>query len=231
MEAFFPVLIFALAVLIFIVFGAISYLQAEGRRKLLAQWAQSRGLRFQAAYDYGADARFPGFNGLQRGRGHYAYNIATGSIDRRSVHAFDYHYQTESTDSKGRRTTHHHYFSAVVVTTNLALKPLSIRTEGLLDKFAAFFGFEDINFESTEFSKAFCVKSPDRRWAFDVLPQATMELLLESPRFILEFQGCHVMACRDETFSPEEFDSAIALIGGILDRLPPSVLQEIQGAD
>lgn len=229
MEPFF--LIFAVGVLVFIGFGVVSYLLAEGRRKLLAQWARSRGLRFRAARDYGADTRFPNFSCLQRGHGHYAYNLAAGHVDRRSVQAFDYHYETESTDSKGNRTTHHHCFSAVAVKTNLTLKPLSIRTEGFLDKFAAFFGFEDINFESTEFSKTFCVKSPDRRWAFDVLPQATMELLLESPRFVLEFQDCHIMAYRDETFTPEDFDSAIGLIGGILDRLPPSVLRELQGAD
>ena len=85
--------------------------------------------------------------------------------------------------------------------------------------------------ESAEFNREFHVASPDRRWAFDVLPQSTMEFLLESPKFILEFQLCQIMACRDDLFQPGDFDAAIEVIEGILSRLPASLVQELQGAD
>ena len=61
-----------------------------------------------------------------------------------------------------------------------------------------FFGFDDIDFESDEFSREFCVKAADRRWAFDVIHQATMEFLLAAPRFTIELAGPRVMAYRDE---------------------------------
>ena len=68
-------------------------------------------------------------------------------------------------------------------------KPLIIRPENFLDKIAEFVGFDDIDFELTEFSSKFYVKAPDRKWAYEVLHQATMEFLLESPRFTLEMAG------------------------------------------
>jgi hypothetical protein len=85
-----------------------------------------------------------------------------------------------------------------------------------------------VEFESAEFNRQFHVSSPDRRWAFDFLPQATLEFLLDSPQFSLECQLCQVIAYRQTTFAPADFESAIAVIEGILARLPKSFLQELQ---
>ena len=143
----------------------------------------------------------------------------------------DYHYETYSTDSKGRRTTHHHYFSAVVVETAPSLKPLFIRGESFFDKIGEFMGFDDIDFELAEFSSSFHVTAPDKRWAFDVLHQEAMEFLLNSPRFALEFHGGRVVAYRNNTFSTADFESALEVVSGLIDRLPRSVLRELQGSD
>jgi len=112
------------------------------------------------------EERFPNFTCLQEGSNRYACNIMQGTDAGHGVCAFDYHYETYSTDSKGNRTTYHYNFSVVIISTGLPLKPLSIRRETFFDKVGAFLGCEDINFESAEFSRAFFVKSPDRRWAF-----------------------------------------------------------------
>ena len=115
------------------------------------------------------------------------------------------------------------------MTTNLPLKPLFIRHETVFDRLADAVGFEGVQFESAAFSKAFHVRSPNRHWAFDVLPQATMEFLMDSPKFILDFELCQVIAYRPTFFQPADFDSAIEVIEGVLRRLPTSLVQELQG--
>ena len=222
------VILIIAAVIGLLIFG---HLQAEKRKQALAAWASSRGLGFQSGHDHGMDDRYPQFKCLKQGDDRYAYNVMEGRVGQRTVCAFDYHYETHSTDSKGHRTTHNHYFSAVIVETGLALKPLVIRKEGFFDKVGEFLGFDDIDFESIEFSKGFYVKSPDRRWAFDVIQQSTMELLLESPRFTLEFQETQVLAFRDCTFKAEDFEAALGVIEGVIERLPNYLLREMKGAD
>ncbi len=224
MEPFIVVLIIV-AIIVLVVLG---HQQAEKRKKALAAWAGSRGLSFEPSNDHGMDERYPSFACLKKGDNRYAYNVMEGRAAERPVCAFDYHYETHSTDSDGHRTTHNHHFSAVIVEAGLPLKPLFIRTEHFFDKVGEFLGFDDIDFESTEFSKEFCVKSPDRRWAFDVLQQSTMEFLLEAPRFALEFQHRQVIAYREKTFAPADFEAALEVIKGVLERLPEYLLREMK---
>src|SRR5262245_8481092 len=199
-----------------VVIGVFAYLQAEKRKKALAAWAQSRGWRFSPDKDHDMDNAHPELSCLHQGSERYAYNVITGEWKDWGLCAFDYHYETYSTDDKGQRQTHHNYFSAVILDTGLPLKPLTLRSEGFFDKIAQFFGFDDINFESAEFSRNFHVKSPDRKWAFDVIQQSTMEFLLESPRFALEMRGPHLIAWRGSTFDVATFEAALNVLGGVL---------------
>lgn len=222
---------FAVVLLLIAAFIAIAvcgHLQAEKRKKELAQWAANHGFSFSSDQDRGFDDRYPEFSCLARGDSRYAYNIMRGKAGDNAALAFDYHYVTHSTDSKGRRTTHHHHFSAVIVAPPFPLKSLSIRTENIFDKIGGFLGFPDIELESAEFNREFHVASPDRRWAFDVLNQQAMEFLLESRRFSLDmYDGC-LIAYDDSVFSPQEFAAALAVTTGLLARLPTCVVQELQ---
>ncbi len=219
----------AILILLVVLFGVgvfiVAWAIAETRRQALAKWSASRGLKFHPSRDGTFGDRHPHFACLNKGLKRYAENIMEGHIGKRRLCAFDYHYETPNGHSGNQR----HRFSAVILTTNLSLKPLLIRHEGFFDRVAALLGFEKIEFESAEFSREFHVTSPDRRWAFDVLPQATMEFLLNSPKFVLEFKLCQIIAYRDNIFSPADFDSAIQVIEGIIARLPNSLLQELQG--
>jgi hypothetical protein len=204
----------------------------DKRRQEMAGWAQANGLKFLPENDHSVWMRYKGFHCLQRGDNRYAYNVMLGTAGKRVTCGFDYHYETHSTNNKGQRQTHHHYFSALVVDAGLPLKPLYIRPEGFLDKVTEFVGIDDIDFESAEFSQKFYVKSPDRRWAYDVLHQKTMELMLTYPRFDIEFQGSQVMAYYDsKTFTLGEFSAALKVVTCILDYLPESVVRELKGID
>lgn len=206
-----------------------AHYQAEKRKKALSEWAQARRLSYRPDRDDSMDSRYPGFEFLSRGSNRYAYNILEGSHSKRPMRAFDYHYETHSTDSKGRRQTHHHHFSAVVVEADVPLRPLLIRGETFFDKVGEFMGFDDIDFELAEFSRRFHVKSPDRRWAFDVLHQQAMEFLLQSPVFTLQFHDRHVAAYRNSVFSTEHIEAAVSVVNGLLDRIPGSVRREREG--
>jgi hypothetical protein len=218
-------LVFALAVA-GIVFGAI---HAERRRKELRAWARSERMSFRPRPDRSIDDRFPGFSCFRRGEDRYGFNIMRGVRDGRAAWGMDYHYETESRDSDGDRTTTDHYFSAVVLEVDLPLRPLSIRPEGFFDKVAEFLGFDDIDFESAEFSRTFHVRSPDRRWAFDVIQQETMEFLLACPRFTIELAEGTALARRESRFDAADFADAFRVIEGILDRLPGFLLRELRG--
>lgn len=221
-------IVIVLFVLIVVTWAIVSAWLAAKRRKELAAWADGQGLRFSPTKDWGADARFPDFRHLQQGSNRYAYNITTGIWAGYPLVAFDYHYETRSTGSKGRRQTHHHYFSAVILGATVPLKPLFIRAEGFLDKVAEFVGFDDIDFESAEFSRRFYVTAQDRRWAYDVLHARTIEFLLDSPRFTLEFGRAGGMAYRSSTFRVEEFEQAAEVLRGVLDRLPDYLVNQLK---
>jgi hypothetical protein len=203
---------------------AIAIWGSAKRRKEIEVWAAGKGLRFSAARDAGFDERYRGFGCLRRGYSRCAYNIAEGDWNRRHVTAFDYRYVTGS--GKNRQT---HRFSAIIFRSHVTLKPLRIRSENVFDRVTEFFGLDDIDFESAEFSREFHVKSSDKRWAYDVLHQRTMEFLLSMPRFSIEFNDHHVLAWRNRRFNVETFESAIAVAEGILDRLPEYAVHRQEG--
>jgi hypothetical protein len=140
---------------------------------------------------------------------------------------FDYHYETHSTDSKGRRQTHHHYFSAVIVNSKIPLKPLMIRPEGVFDKLKDFFGYNDIDFESAEFSKKFHVSAKDERWAYDVLHARAIEFLMGRTRYSIEFDRHHIIAWMGgRVFAAESFEDSANVVIGLLELLPDHVVQQ-----
>jgi hypothetical protein len=225
------------AVLIFIGFlvliiagGIYSYRQTAKRRLALSALAAEQGWTFNPDNDSELITRFSPLKCLEQGSNRYAYNVLTGKYRNRSLCAFDYHYETYSTDSKGNHQTNHHVFSVAVLETELPLKPLLIRPEGFFDRIGEFFGMDDIDFESDEFSRTFHVSSPERRWAFDVIHQATMEFLLAAPRFTIELSGSRVVVFRSSCFDPPEFEAALSVAAGIVERLPNYLLREWKGA-
>ena len=195
---------------------------ANQRRKKLLAWAQSKGLQFNPARHSGSDYRFPSFSYLLRGGPEsYACNVITGSIAGREFLGFDY-----QSDTPGTRAGHR--FSAIILQSPIWLKPLLILPKKFLYKITEFTGFNDIHFESVEFNRKFHVKSPDKQWAYDVIHQRMMEFLLTSPVFTIQFNLTQIMASRNHTFSVSEYESAVGVIEGMLDRLPEYLLKQQQ---
>lgn len=200
-------------------------LAAKHKQELMA-WIASKNLRFDPHSDYQFERRFPGFGCLTQGENRYAYNRISGDWKGFELIGFDYHYETESRDSKGNRQVHHHHFSGVILVSKVPLKPLFIRPEGFMDKIGEFFGANDIDFESIEFSKKFYVKAAEKKWAFDVIHQRAMEFLLTQPVFSLQMNGQYLLAYRESRFAIPEYEQAADLAQGLLSLMPDYLIKQ-----
>ena len=213
-------IIFFYAGLIVVIIFIVHTLAVQ-RRKKTAAYAISLGWQFTSEKDKKMHDRYASFRCLRRGHSRYAYNIMSGKRDGRDVTAFDYHYVTGH--GKSRRV---HNFSALIIQSPMPLRPLYLRPENIFDRMTDFFGYNDIDFESAEFSRKFYVKAPERRWAYDVIHQRMMEYLLEAPKFHVQFDSSAIIVWRNKRFSEQDFDNAFALIQGILSRLPAYVKKQ-----
>jgi len=214
----------ALIIVIGVVLIGVAIWFGAKRRKELEAWAAGKGLSFHPGRDGSFDERYREFGCLRRGYSRAAHNIAEGDWNGRRVTAFDYRYVTGS--GKNRQT---HHFSAIILESDIELQPMRIRPENLFDRFTEFFGLDDIDFESAEFSREFHVKAPDKRWAYDVLHQRTMEFMLSMPHYSIEFDSRCAIAWRNRRFNAEAFESAIAVVEGIFERLPEYVARQQEG--
>ena len=216
-----PFLLFGGFFVLVIVLAIHSHKKEKERTEKLRQFAQARGWYFEPEKVRGFDSKYLEFDFLDRGSNRYAYNILAGRHNDYEVEVFDYHYETRSTDSKGRRKTTHHRFSVAVLDVPFPLKRLTIRPEGVFDKLSAAFGWDDIDFESAEFSRRFHVKAEDRRWAYDVIHGRTMEFLLGCPGYEYHFTASGRLAVRSSSrFEPWEFSKAVEIGETLLNAIP-----------
>jgi hypothetical protein len=183
-------------IVIFVLFGALmvalAILGARAARKRRASFtvlAQRLGLSFSPEEDTVMARRFGFLDKLAQGSNRYAFNILSGNFRGHSICAFDYHYETHSTDSKGHRQTHHHYFSCLILLMERQFPELTIAREGLFSKIAQGLGYDDIDFESHEFSRTFCVRSKDKKFAYDFCHALMMEYLLQNQDLAIEVEG------------------------------------------
>jgi len=144
------------------------------------------------------------------------------------VLAFDYHYETHSTDSKGHRTTQHHWFSFLILNLPaVAFPELTIRREGFFTKIAEVFGYQDINFESAEFSSAFNVRSSDKKFAYDVCNARMIEYLLANRDLSLEIENGVIALAFNTCLSVEQFETNLQRLVEIRSRLPEYLFTKV----
>ncbi len=219
-----PGVFIPLLVLAIIIIAAAGLHAAAQRRKELREWATDRGLVFSSAKTSHLAEEYPEFACLHQGHSRYAHNLMQGRWGQREILGFDYHYVTGSGRNRQR-----HRLSAVILESEVLLQPLLVRPESLFDKMSAFFGFDDIDFESADFSRRFFVKAVSKRWAHDVIHPRAMEFLLSQPPFSIQFDLRCVICYRERLFRPGEFEAACQVAAGLLDRLPDYVIRQQGG--
>ncbi len=222
-------IIFLFVLIAILVIGGAIYaaIAARKRREELFELATRLGLTFRPDNDYGLAERFGFLDKLAQGDNRYAFNVISGSYRQQQVLLFDYHYETHSTDSKGNRQTHHHYFSFFILLLPLSFPELKISREGFFSKIAQALGYDDIDFESAEFSRAFCVRSKDRKFAYDVCNAQMIEYLLANRDLSLEIEGPALALAFDTRLSATETESDLNRLLEIRSRLPEYLFTKV----
>ena len=98
------VLIFILFAILVIGAGIYGAIAARKRREALSTLAIRLGLGFNPDKNDELADRFGFLKQLARGDHRYAFNVLSGTYRQNQVLAFDYHYETHTTDAKGNRT-------------------------------------------------------------------------------------------------------------------------------
>ncbi|MGQ0614944.1 MAG: hypothetical protein ACT4PV_14510 [Planctomycetaceae bacterium] len=200
----------------------IGVLVERKRREACLAFARALGFRFHPKDPFGLARRLEGaFATLREGSNRYAYNVIEGEREGARVCLFDHHHETYSTDSKGHRTTHHHHRSFVSVEQALDLGAFEMRPEGFFDRVAAAFGFDDIDFESAEFSRRYHVKAPDRKLAYALFNPRMIEYLLSVPPLRLAAAGKTMLGSRGSgKMDRAEFEPTLRDLFAFLERVP-----------
>jgi hypothetical protein len=202
----------------------LTYWLQKNRREAFRQVALRTGLTYRADSDRQLGRQYEFLNALGTGSNRYATHIFTGSIDGLSVVAFEYHYQTESSSSNGSRTTHH-YISVFSTTLPRSFPELTIRPEGIFSKIAQAVGYDDIDFESAEFSRRYCVRCRDKRLAYDVCHPLAMEFLLRFHDLDIEIEGTTLAAIQRGSLRPQNVESSLRRLLAFRRLLPEYLLK------
>jgi len=182
------VFLIIIGIALVVALAIFSHLREKKRREAFQALAQRLGMQY-IRRDHSIAQHYRFVDKLRQGSNRYAFNVLKGHYEGYPVQAFDYHYATHSTDSKGRRRTHDHYFSFFILEQQKRFPELRIYPEGVLSKLGQMIGFDDIDFESIEFSRAFCVRSRDRKFAYDICHTRMMEYLLQHRDLSVEIEG------------------------------------------
>ncbi len=195
--------------------GAGIYLEHK-RREMWRQIAARYGFRYTTHDPFDLPNRYS-FALFKQGHSRRASNCLEGVHDGLPVILFDYRYTTGS----GKNQSTHHV-SALLARLDVHCPRLTIRPENVMDKFAAFLGFDDIDFEYDRFNRAFHVNGDDKKFAYDVCHSDMMEFLLEHPSMTWELRGGDLLlySWTMGTFDADEVDRCLGLAKGFVERIP-----------
>ena len=207
---------FAVFIAIAIIGTIYSAIAARKRREGLFELAQRLNLNFDAGKDEEIPERFGFLKQFDEGHDRYAANVISGNYQQNEILAFDYHYTTGS----GKNRQDHNLSFFILVVRGSHFPQLTIRREGFFDRVAETLGFQDIKFESAEFSKAFCVRSPDKKFAYDVCNAKMMEYLLANRDLSLEIENEVGALVFDARIAVEQFERDLQRLIEIRSRLP-----------
>ena len=101
----------------------------------------------------------------------------------------DYRYTVTHQTGKNRSTKTYRLSYLIIGMPYESVPKLLVRSENFFDKIAGFVGFDDIDFESVEFSRKFHVSSSDKRFAYDLIDPRMMEFLMQSPGPALDMES------------------------------------------
>jgi len=200
-----PLIVIAIIGL-FIVLVHYGNIAAKKRLEGLNAIAQKCGLNFNPKENEDIAKKYSFLNQLNSGSNRYAFNVFSGNYKGHDLLAFDFHYEEESRDSKGKKHTHDCYFSCFILQLPAKFPELKIGPETFFQRIGQALGFDDIDFESYEFSRKFEVLSKDKKFAYDICHPQMMEYLLSNTDLIIEIEENALAIISNYTMEPEKIE-------------------------
>ena len=232
------VVILVIAVIVGLIGLIVKAVQAHRERErqrkaALNSWASRSGFSYSEGDPWNLDNRYNGVGEIGRGHDRYAFETLIRLYPVPAT-VFQYHYKTWETrtvrDSNGNTRTERyeqdHWKRYLVVEIGGAFPTFAIRMEGLFDRLAGFIGFDDIDFESEEFSKRFHVKSEDKQFAYALIHPQMMEWLQPQEFRVQLVRGLLVMDLTGGRHTAEDCQAAWAKAVGFVNRIPQFVWED-----
>jgi len=209
----------------------------RARKAALAAWAGAAGFELYEELTAEVEKRFKGL--VDIGRGHD--RAATDVLVRRAAPAtyfYRYFYKTWETrvvtytDSNGHIQTRtetyeeSHHQRYLMIELSAAFPDLVIRPESWFEKLAALVGFDDIDFESEEFSRRYYVKSKQREFAYAVIHPQMMEYLLAHVGSLELVGGRMLLSANWNDHTAAGCRQTLSFAAGFVERIPEFVWRD-----
>jgi hypothetical protein len=214
------------------VFAWLHYLAQQKRREAMGDLAIELGWNIDPWPDNSHDEEYAHFEIFTRGHSRSAYNTLTGYINVKDhdwpAKMGDFTYKVTRSSGKRTQTTTYRFSYMILETPYMMAPALLIRPEGFMDKLAGAFGFDDIDFESEEFSRRFHVKSRDKKFAYDICHPRMMAFLLATrPPCVDIERGRCCISDGSRCWEPEQFRATVHWVQQFYDQWPDHVVKEL----
>ena len=229
------IVIVSVLVLCFVVVFIVRQVLASRRRDELREFARRRGFTYQRWSGTRHDALYQEFEIFRRGTERRPSNTITGTVEcsgfQCSLVMGDYQYVIERGTGEDR-SRKQYSFSYLIAESPWRDSPdLLIRPEGLVDRFKALVGCDDIDFESEAFSRKFYVSSSDRRFAYDLLDPRMIEFFMETRPPLIDFEhGRICISPLDKLWTTAEFRTEVDWIVEFFNRWPDHLIRSLREA-
>jgi hypothetical protein len=216
-----PILLFAVGLVAVATFAYLAYQADKKRRAALQAFALSSGWTYVAQDDSWCD-RFVGAP-FGDGDNRCALNVLQGPYEGMQMLAFDYQYETHSTDGKGNRTTTTHRFAVCSLRLPAPLPGLELSPESALTRLAGHLGFDDVELESEDFNRLYRVKARNPKFAYDVLNPRTMAALLGRPALHMRLLDIDAVCWESGRLEPVELIARLSTLQLLVRGIPSFV--------
>lgn len=219
------ILVLLLAVAFMITVLVVGFVLEQKRRDRLMQWCLNRGWSYTDE-DRTLVERWSG-TPFGQGDNRRARYVISGTEKGRPFIAFEYSYETHSSDTKGNRTTTTHRFGVCAVDLPAYLPTLQVTPEGAFRRLAGAIGLmRDIELESEDFNRAFAVRAAEPKFASDVLSPRTMQFLLGVRDVAWRIEGTSILCWESGRLDPERIVMATVVLGRVTDGIPGFVWKD-----
>jgi hypothetical protein len=222
METFFVVLFF---IVLSGIFYWISVVNDHKRAQALKQFAAANRWTFLPDEKYDMKYFFPKVALFCKGNTQETSNVIKGTYSGCSVTMCDYEYTTHT-----GKSTHTHYYSCYMLHLPVSFGWLNVAPEGLFSKIAQAFGYDDIDFESAEFSRRYCVRAQDRKEAYALITPQMIDYLMATPGLYFSIQGKRLLVTTEGKLQSWEIQQQLNFLLGIAARIPGYLLTQTPNA-